>query len=219
LLTLRLISSTSMANGTWALTKSRQAPHGTPHRLRKASPKTLPLCRRLERSPKGEATDRLPLLCPFFTVENKSQKSGVFFALRFAASSNHVKTTNHHVLTIQKPRSAHPYLQDPPQKRPSTMQTQATYLPQTPVILSAVEEPVLSAVEGKSAVALALATIVLHLFFAFFAPKTHVKSINHLTHYQSTISEWRMSYLQTAILNIENKTRKAPDLRLSPIRR
>jgi hypothetical protein len=46
----------------------------------------------------------------------------VFFDRRLDAFSLHVKTTIHHVLTIQKPRSVHHYLQNPLQKRPSTTQ-------------------------------------------------------------------------------------------------
>jgi hypothetical protein len=51
------------------------------------------------------------------SLKNKVGKVGVFLALQKSASSNHVKTTIHHVLTIKKPRSAHPFLQNPPQKR------------------------------------------------------------------------------------------------------
>jgi hypothetical protein len=50
-------------------------------------------------------------------LENKSGKSGVFFEGEKSASSHHVKTTIHHVLTIKKPRSVHPFFENPPQKR------------------------------------------------------------------------------------------------------
>jgi hypothetical protein len=48
----------------------------------------------------------------------------------------------------------------------------------------------------------------LYLFFAFLAQKSHVKPRNHLTHSPSTISTWRISYHQTAILviGIKKKT-------------
>jgi hypothetical protein len=53
-----------------------------------------------------------------------------------------------------------------------------------------------------------LCFIFLSLFFAIFPPKTHVKPQNHLTHYKSTTSTWRMSYPPTAILDIEIKKKK-----------
>jgi hypothetical protein len=71
-----------------------------------------------------------PRICLFsvllYPPKNKSQKSGVFFVRRLDAFSHHVFTTIHHVLTIQKPRSVHHYLQNPLQKRPSTTQKKST---------------------------------------------------------------------------------------------
>jgi hypothetical protein len=42
------------------------------------------------------------------------------------------------------------------------------------------------------------------------AQKSHVKLPNHLTHYQPTTSAWHVSYLQSAILDIEIK--KSPGI-------
>jgi hypothetical protein len=55
-------------------------------------------------------------------LKNKLGKVGVFLALEKSASCHHVKTTIHHVLTIKKPRSVHPFFENPPQKHQSTMQ-------------------------------------------------------------------------------------------------
>jgi hypothetical protein len=49
------------------------------------------------------------------------------------------------------------------------------------------------------------------IFFAFSAQKTHVKSQNHLTIDQSARSAWRISYVQTAILDIEIEKQAAPE--------
>src|SRR5260370_9718709 len=58
---------------------------------------------------------------------------------------------------------------------------------------------------------------VIRTFFAKSLPKTpansHVKSQNHLTTYKSTTSEWRFSYIQTAILDIELKIAPEPGFR------
>ena len=40
-----------------------------------------------------------------------------------------------------------------------------------------------------------------NLFFAFLAQKTHVKSQNHLTLYESKTYAWRISYGPSAILD------------------
>jgi hypothetical protein len=44
----------------------------------------------------------------------------------------------------------------------------------------------------------------------FSAQNSHVKPLNHLTHYHPTTSAWHFSYAQPAILDIETKTREAP---------
>jgi len=58
---------------------------------KRAGPKALPLCRRLERSPKGEATDLLPLFLPLFSP--LFLPLHLFFA--FLAQKSHVKPLNH----------------------------------------------------------------------------------------------------------------------------
>src|SRR5260370_38065158 len=50
--------------------------------------------------------------------------------------------------------------------------------------------------------------LLFNLFSAFSAQKSHVKSLNPLTAYKSITSAWHFSYAQTAILDIEIKTRK-----------
>jgi hypothetical protein len=52
--------------------------------------------------------------------------------------------------------------------------------------------------------------LLLHLFFAFSAQKTHVKAHIPLTPYHTTTSIWRISYPQPAIMDIEIKKKKAP---------
>jgi hypothetical protein len=52
--------------------------------------------------------------------------------------------------------------------------------------------------------------LLLHLFFAFSAQKTHVKPHIPLTPYQTTTSIWRISFPQPAIMDIEIKKKKAP---------
>jgi hypothetical protein len=47
--------------------------------------------------------------------------------------------------------------------------------------------------------------------FSFSAHKSHVKPQNRLTHGAPTTSVWHVSYLETAILNIEIKKEEAPE--------
>jgi hypothetical protein len=59
--------------------------------------------------------------------------------------------------------------------------------------------------EATHSIALVFAVI---FYSSFSAQKSHVKSQNHLTHYQPTTSAWHVSYPQPAILYIEIKTNK-----------
>jgi hypothetical protein len=58
--------------------------------------------------------------------ENKSQKSGVFFAGQFGVTFHHVFTTDSPRFTIQKPRKIHPISQTPPQKHAPPPQKKKT---------------------------------------------------------------------------------------------
>src|SRR5882757_9403667 len=53
--------------------------------------------------------------------------------------------------------------------------------------------------------------LLLHLFFAFSAQKSHVKSQNHLTPSNKTRSSLKFSYPQTAIIKTVEKNKQAPD--------
>jgi hypothetical protein len=55
-------------------------------------------------------------------LKNKVGKVGVFFEREKSAFSHHVSPHFYHVLTIKKPRSVHPFFENPPQKHQSTMQ-------------------------------------------------------------------------------------------------
>jgi hypothetical protein len=68
------------------------------------------------------------------------------------------------------------------------------------------EEPALS--EAERGICFCL--LPLHLFFAVSAQNPHVKPPNQLTPCRTATSVWRMSFTQSAILDIELKTKQAP---------
>jgi hypothetical protein len=55
---------------------------------------------------------------PLNFVENKVEKSGMFFGVEKCGAKNHVKCILHHESTTKKPHSAHSFFH-PPFKKPS----------------------------------------------------------------------------------------------------
>jgi hypothetical protein len=53
-------------------------------------------------------------------LKNKSEKCGVFFAVKIRSFSHHLSPAFHHEFTIKKPQSAATFSQNPLQKQLST---------------------------------------------------------------------------------------------------